>query len=435
MKKYINFSLLALLAGSLFFNSCGSDDPQPIQQSEDKYVLITLSDRVTGNKAGFISAFDAFPTGTISNSTSGSLEGQGMGGWRIYGNWIFKMFTTIGNLQGIERINVAKDGTVTAGAYISSKNPSAAATYNGTGNLVIQDDNLGFYWDAAEPLKIQKFNPTTMKNIGALDFSAAVNAVAGSDNAAITFKSIGQKFLAIKGGKLFANMTFAKNPTTQIGFFDDFFPDVYIAVIDIATGAHEKTIKIEDTGSIAYINENHMYDFDTNGDLYIVTQGTSIQALGGKSKIARIKANETDIDQTWELKFSDFRAADDGKFVGVFAKNGKLIVTLNTIPLTSGPTGNINSADIWKFYSIDVADVNANTPSSAFKEITGIPVGTNPGAAMAATEVDGKILLRGATLNSGNGYYEYNPANNSATKLFEVNVGGAVSGFTKITVN
>src|SRR5690606_33262319 len=165
-----------------------------------------------------------------------------------------------------------------------------------------------------------------------------------------------------------------------------------------------------------------------------VTQGKHPQGLGGKSKIVRIKANATDID-TWEFKFSEFRSADDGKFVGVFAKNGKLIVTLNTIPLTSGPTGNINSADIWKFYSIDVADVNANTPSSAFKEITGIPVGTNPGAAMAATEVDGKILLRGATLNSGNGYYEYNPANNSATKLFEVNVGGAVSGFTKITVN
>src|SRR5690606_28254675 len=108
---------------------------------------------------------------------------------------------------------------------------------------------------------------------------------------------------------------------SQVGFFDDFYSDVYIAVIDIATGNYEKTITIEDAGSIAYINENHMYDFDSNGDLYIVTQGTHPQGLGSNSKIVRIKAEATDIDNTWSLKFSDFRAEDNGKFVGVFAKD------------------------------------------------------------------------------------------------------------------
>src|SRR5690606_25410100 len=187
------------------------------------------------------------------------------------------------------------------------------------------------------------------------------------------------------------------------GFFDDFFPDIYVAVIDIATGNYEKTITIEDAGSIAYINDNHMYDFDSNGDLYVVTQGKQAQGLGTKSKIARIKANETDIDRSWELKFSEFRSADDGKFVGVFAKDGRLIVTLNTVALTGGPTGNINSADIWKFYSVNIT-------TKALTEITGVPVGTNPGAAMAVAEVDGKILLRGSAANNDyNGYYEYNP--------------------------
>lgn len=421
--------ILALAAGAFTFTACSDDNPAPIQESNDKYVLITLADRVSGTKAGFISAFDEYPTGTISNATAGSLEGQGMGGWRVYENMIFKMFRTSDYATGIEKIEVQPDGSVVAGQFIASKNSAEAAKYFGTGNLVIQSASSGFYWDAAEPTKIQKFNPTTMANTGSMDLTAAINEQ-GQGVDEIKFRAIGQKFLAIKGGKLFANITYAKNDQNQIGFFDDYFPDVYIAVIDIASGNHEKTIKIEDTGSIAYINENHMYDYDTNGDLYIVTQGRSAFGLGGDSKIARIKANATVIDPTWELKFSDFRAADNGKFANVFAKDGRLIFTLNTETLTGGGNGNINSTDIWKFYALDVNDA-----SKAFKEITGVPVGTNPGAAMAAIEIDGKILLRGSTKAGENGYYEYNPATNSATLSFGVNVGGAVSGFHKVEVN
>lgn len=427
MKKVRFYALMGLMGAGLLFGACSDDDPTPDEEGTSKYVMITLAER-TQDGTGYLSAFDEFPSGTISNVVGGkSLQGMSMTGWRTYNNWIFKLFRSSDRTQGIEKINVSADGTVTAGQFIGSKNQTEAARYNGTGNFVIENETSGFYWDAAEPLKIQKFNPTSMTNTGSLDFAAAVNAIEGSDNSAITFRAIGQKFLAIKGGKLFANMTFATSPQTQIGFFDDFFPDVYIAVIDIATGAHEKTIKIEDTGSIAYINENHMYDFDTNGDLYIVCQGRS--AIGGKSKIARIKANETDIDNTWELKFSDFRTADDGKFVGVFANDGRLIVTLNNVPLTGGPSGNINSQDIWKFHSVDVS-------SKQFTEIQGVPVGSNPAAAMAVTEVDGKILLRGSTINQAdNGYYEYNASANTATKLFQVSEGGGVSGFTKIEVS
>src|SRR5690606_13307200 len=187
-----------------------------------------------------------YPTGTVSNATSGSLEGQGMGGWRVYNNMIFKMFRTSDYATGIEKIEIAKDGTVTAGQFIASKDATAAAKYFGTGNLVIQNETNGFYWDAAAPTSIQKFNPTTMANTGAIDFAQAVKE-RGEGIDAITFRSVGQKFLAIKGGKLFANITYAKSPVNQIGFFDDYFPDVYIAVIDVVTGTYEKTIKIEHT--------------------------------------------------------------------------------------------------------------------------------------------------------------------------------------------
>lgn len=428
MKKYINFSLLGLLAGSLTLSSCGDDGPNPQQEAGDKYVVLTMSDRDARTKPGYITAFDEFPTETISNVGANSLEGEGMGGWRVYDNMIFKMFTTASNSQGIEKLKIAEDGTVTVDRIISAKNSTEASKYNGTGNLVIDNATSGYYWDASEPYKIQQFNPTTMQNTGSWDFEEKVKERETPD---VAFAAIGQKFLAIKGGKLFANLTYAKvkPQESQIGFFDDLYTDIFIAVIDLATGTWESVTRIEDTGSIAYINENYMYDFDTNGDLYIVTQGTHINGLGGKSKIARIKASETEVDKDWELKFSDFRAADNGKFVGVFAKNGRLIFTLNTEGLTPGGSGNINNADIWEFYSLDV------TAPTVYNKIEGIPVGTNPGAAMAVSEVDGKLYLRGSQVNGKNGYYEYDPATNSATLAFEVNVGGAVSGFTKISIN
>ncbi|TDQ78202.1 hypothetical protein [Sphingobacterium yanglingense] len=423
--------ILGLLSSSLFFGACKSDktsEPDPGGQAKSKYVVMTVTDRNQPNGGGYISAFDQYPSGTISNVTGeNSLQGvNGMAGWRPYGNWIFKMVRSSDAAQGIEKIEVAPNGKVTVGQFISSKNPTEAAKYFGTGNFVIQNETSGFYWDAAEPLNIQKFSPAEMRNTGSIELAQAVNEnIKENDAEGIKFKAIGQKFLAIKGGKLFANITYGKTAAKQAGFFDDYFPDIYIAVIDIATGKHEKTIKIENAGGIAYINDNPMYDFDTNGDLYIVTQGTHAQGLGGKSKIVRIKANETNIDKDWTLRFSDFRAADDGKFVGVHAKNGQLILVLNTDPLTGGPTGNINSKDIWKFYSV-------NVNQKEFKEINGIPVGVNPGAALAVVEIDDKVLLRGAASAGVNAYFEYNYATNTATKSFEVKEGGTLTGFVKI---
>ena len=77
MKKINLLAILGIAGASLFLGACKKDKNEPINEGDSKYVLITLSDRVSGSKAGFISAFDSFPTGTISNVKAGSLEGQG----------------------------------------------------------------------------------------------------------------------------------------------------------------------------------------------------------------------------------------------------------------------------------------------------------------------------------------------------------------------
>ncbi len=411
-------SVFVYLLAIALFTSCGKDSPSPAPEEpngQDKYVLITMSDNNL-QKPGFVTAFNALPSGNVINNGSNSLQGLGFGGWRPQGNQLFKMFSTQTNALGIEELEVDINGKIKASKFIATDNNT-----NGSGNFVLVDANSGYYWDGAAPLKIQTFNPKTMARTGDLDLTAAVEE-RGKNIPEILYRSIGQKFLAVKNGKLFANITYAKTNAAQKGFFDDYFPDVYIAVIDIASGKYEKTIRIEDTGSIAYINDNNMYDFDTNGDLYVVTQGRS--ATGGKSKIVRIKATETDVDKTWSLNMDEIQ--NGGKFVSVFAKDGKIITVIPNQPLTGGKDGNINFENVWDFYQIDIT-------SKQRTKISGIPSVTNPGAAFCAIELDGKILLRVNTKEgSQNGYYELKGT--SASSVFNVTAGGSVSGLYKVTV-
>lgn len=412
-KSIVSFFSIACI--SFAFSSCSKNDNPEVEPSgEAKYVLMTMSENVL-TKPGYVSVFDELPNGDVSNITPNSLQGTGMGGWRPQQNLLLKMFSSNGNELGIERLSVGADNTLTIDQFLKAIDQ----TSNGGGNFVIGGDGNGFYWDGESPLKIQKFNTNTLSRTGEIDLASIVNE-RGSDEAGIQFKSVGQKFLAIKEGKLYANITYARTNGTQKGFWDDFYPDVYIAVIDVITGSYEKTIRIEDTGSIAYINDNNMYDFDSNGDLYIVCQGRS--ALGGKSKIVRIKANETDVDTSWSLDMDEYMQG--GKFVTVFVKNGRLITTIPNTPLTGGATGNINFSEIWEFYSFDVA-------SKERTKITGIPPVTNPGAAFGSIELDDRVLLRiNAPSQNLNGYYVL--TDHTATPLFNVTAGGSVSGIYKV---
>ncbi|HIY76161.1 MAG TPA: hypothetical protein H9825_07865 [Candidatus Sphingobacterium stercorigallinarum] len=394
-----------------------SDNPSPHLPESEKYVLITMSENSL-EKPGYATAFNALPSGNISNATDSSLQGMGFGGWRPEGNRMFKMFSTSSNSLGIEELVIDANGRIQTGKFLAAANKP-----NGSGNFAIVDETHGFYWDGDRPLAVQTFDPSSLSRTGEIDLSEVVNE-RGSDEAGITFRSIGQKFLAVKEGKLYANITYANSEGPQQGFFDDFYSDVYLAVIDIESGAYEKTIRIENTGSIAYVNDNKMYDFDSNGDLYLITQGVS--AVGGQSKISRIKAGETEIDGQWSLEMDEINP-HGGKFVGLFVKDGKIITLIPNAPLTGGPNGNINFSDVWVYHIIDPS-------TNELTKIQGVPPVTNPGAAYCAIEVDGKVLLRVNTQDGKtNGYYELQ--GDQARPLFHVTAGGSVSGLYKVNAD
>lgn len=406
-----NGAIAVMLAATVLTACKKGGDTDPISTEKTRYVLMTMSESNL-TKPGYLTVFDKAPTGSISNITANSLQGSGMGGWRPYKNWLFKMFNTSGNEKGIERVTATAENKITSTGFIKTNN-----TINGSGNFVIVNETSGYYWDADEPLKLQTFNPTTLARTGSID----VSAVAKTD-ANIKFQGVGQHFLAVKGGKLFADITYGKNTGATSGMFDDYFPDVYVAVIDVATGKYEKTITFPETGNITYINDNQMFHTDEKGDMYIVTQGRT--AVGGQSKIIRIKSADTDFDKTWQIKMDDIMTG--GKFVTIHAEKGKIFTTIPTERLTGGATGNINNSEIWEFYSIDMATL-------ARTKINGVPKVTNPGGAYGILELDGKLLLRvNAPSAKINGYYELNEARTSATSLFNVTEGGSVSGIYKV---
>lgn len=414
MKRRLLKIAMWSLPVAIVLTAC-SKSQGPISEPEnEKYVVITMSANSL-DKPGYATAFNTKPSGDLSNIGQGTLQGFGMGGWRPYKNWLFKMFNTSGNEKGIERLNVSIEGNISSGGFLKTNN-----TINGSGNFVIQNETTGFFWDADKPFMIQKFNPTTLTRTGEWDFETDIKKT----DAGINNQSIGQHFLAIKNGKLFADVHYGKNSGAQSGMFDDFFSGIYMAVIDITTGNLEKIIQYDNTGGIAYINDNEMYSFDTNGDLYLVTQGRS--AIGGSSKILRIKAAETEFDN-WEINMDEITTG--GKFVSIFADNGKLYTIIPTEALTGGPSGNINFSEIWEYYVIDPATKNK-------QKITNIPLVTNPGAAYGAQKLDGKIVFRVNAPNKNiNGYYELNADGTSASPLFNITEGGSVSGIYKITVD
>lgn len=415
MKKQQLFSAFAgIVAGSLLFTACKKEDGNPPPPPEKHaYVLVTMSNNDL-TKPGYMTAFSELPSGDVSNIKDNSLQGMGMGGWRPWGNHILKMFNTAANEKGIERIAVGSDYNLSSNGFIKTNN-----SINGSGNFVIQDAGAGFYWDADEPMKIQQFDPASLQRTGSLDLSVLTKT---DEN--IKFQATGQHFLAVKNGKLLADITYGTKTGAQSGMFDDYYDTIFVAVIDIATGNYEKTIKYPGTGGITYINDNYMYSMDEAGNLYIVCQGKT--AIGGKSKIIRIKADETDFDTSWELNMDDIMTG--GKFVTVFASNGKLITLVPTEALTGGQTGNINFSEIWEYHVVDIA-------SRSLTKISGVPKVTNPGAAFGTISVDGKLLLRvNAPNENTNGYYELDAAFTHATPLFNVTEGGSVSGLYKVVL-
>lgn len=380
----------------LFLASCSKDaaDPTPTPGDKDLYV-VQVSEGMNSSR-GYIMAFDSIPEGQVVVSDSVGLEGEGMQGWRPFENWVFKKNSTTSNQAGIERLSFRADGAVRADRFLEVN-----GSVPGSGNFVIANRTLGFYWDAASPLRIHKFNPETMEPSGEIDLTEAVQE-RGMEETEIRYRSVGQRLLALHKGKLLAGISYQKSDSTSEATGQQFYPAAHIAVIDIASGSWEKTLVVED---LELKVSDQSYSEDANGDLYLA--GYHPQG----DKVVRIIGDSTTADTSWNWVAGESYP----EIASIYARDGKLTTLLG---MRNGASAG------WEYHVLDPASGN-------LVKIEGVPAVTAPGEALSVFEVDGRTYLRVVAQDgSVNGFYELQ--GNQATEAFTVGQGGIVQGFYKV---
>ncbi|MDR0193705.1 MAG: hypothetical protein LBI73_01165 [Myroides sp.] len=425
--KLIKPLLSLSFAFALTMTSCSSsDDNSPVtpidpEVKQSQYFLMTLSEGKGPIKNGFLKAYNTLPKGAIDNATGNTTATGGMGGYRQYGNRVYRMFDD-NNSRAIGQFVFDEKG------FYTTKSIAVEPKIAGSGNFTLTNDyTTGYYFEGAQPTQIQIFDPVGMAKKGMLgDYTDQINALEKKLNLqGVNFKAIGQHFLAINGNKLYADITFGKNQGAQGGMFDGVSKDVHIAVIDLTNGKWIGDTSVKNTGNIAFVDENPLYYFDENKDLYFVCQGIKTGGLGDQSKIARIRNNSNEVDQTWELDFNTmFSNVSSGKFSTIYVEKGKIVTLVNDVPLTNPQT--INLTPIWKYVIIDI-----KTKTVTPIEIEGVTLVETPAAALGVSKIDNKKFIR-VVNDTKLGYYELSNDLLKATPSIEIQKGGKPQGLFKV---
>jgi len=407
MKKiHILLNSFLAVAFLLLATACSKDSNGPSETpdptDEGTYILMTTTAPFgSPDGSGYFGVHNGMPSGNISNIDQ-SLQISDAFGFRSYGKWFFNQTNTSGTV-GLQKYTVGADGSIKDAGFIVDAQPS----------YLIVDEETGFYLDNNRGLlKIQTFNPTSMQRTGEIDLSSLKKD-------GIEYQVIGKHTLAVKEGKLYAGITYGT--LAREGYGDDQVEYVEFAVIDIATGTLDKTIKYDGLKSIGWGSSgNKMWTLGDDGALYFYA--TDLGNAFQNSSIIRIKKGETDFDKDFIIKANDYQ--EKSTFATALVKDGKLYTEFSSEPLA--PDFSNLSSIIWEYYVIDLATKERT-------KISGMPKAFYAwGSDQAITEIDGKIYFWVSNPGEGvEGYYVLGE-NNTATQIFNVTDGGMIWGFVKL---
>jgi hypothetical protein len=394
------------MAAIVFLAAC-SDDPTPTEESKDeRYVIMTATEKFA---AGYFTTYNEFPNGTVEKIKDQSLQINQAFGYRSFGNAIFISSNAAGE-SGIQKYTVNEDGSLkNAGFIVVGKYPQ----------YVVVDETHGYYHDKdISSINIQTFNPSTMVRTGEVDLSSlAKDEVDGKE---VENQMIGQHILAFKEGKLYAGITYGT--IAAEGFGDDIVDYVEFAVIDMATNTLDKTIKYEGLKSIGWGSSgNDMWSRGDDGALYFCATGLVVGM--SQSAVVRIKAGETEFDDNWIIKATDYNGPSS--IANVLVKNGKLYLELSSVDLKDD-FSNLQSF-IFDYYAIDMVSKEAT-------KIGGMPQHHYCWAnEQSITEIDGEIYFWVRNEDEDiDGYYKLNAAGTSAAQVFNVAHDGYMWGIVKL---
>ncbi len=402
MKTTFKYLFCALVMSA--FIGCSSEDkentPTPVSGTKERFVLMTSTEKLQG--AGYFTALDSLPKGTISNTNSKTLQLSDAFGFRTFGKWFFNRANPAGD-AGLQKYSVNTDGSFKDEGFIA-----------GSTQYLVVNETTGYYLDETRgTLKLQKFNPTTMLRTGDVDISAV-------SKTGVAYQVVGKHTIAAKEGKLFVGVTYGT--TESAGYGDDLYNTVYFAVVDIATDKYEKTITYDGLRSIGWGSSgNKMWSIGDDGAIYLYSSGLGNSQFANPS-IIRIKKGETDFDKTFIFSTKDMQKGNS--LVTALVKDGKLYYEMASTPLL-GDYSNLTST-IFEYYVYDIA-------TKVSTKITGVPLHDYAyGNEQAIIEIDGKIYLWVKNeAEKIDGYYVLNGT--SATQVFNLGQSGNIQGFAKLT--
>lgn len=412
MRKNIKIStLFFLFIVGIFLSSCSDndDDNDPRKDTTNYYALLT-GDMTTPPFVGYATLYAEIPSGNIDNIKSGSLGIQ-TNGMQNAGKWIFKRSSLASQSKDdLIRYSIDASGKLVEDGRVSSGLNS---------NYYIYNETVGFYVDSDRGLlKIQKFNPTTMQRTGDIDVSAIRDTKYG-------YQDVGTSLITAKEGKLYVDIFSNKDEKKGNFFTNTPLGFVELAVIDIASGKYEKTIRCEGISYIGYPgNENQMWTLGDDGALYFCSHGFGAAGAINTSAIVRIKKGETDFDKQWIIKADDYTKGTS--FGAVCVKGNKLYTIMSSKALSY----NTLLTDVsYNYYAFNKENI-AQEPT----KISDIPATTYPfQCAQAITVIDNRVYFRVVNNADKNGYYVLE-SDDTAKQAFNVASGGVVWGFCKLVV-
>lgn len=410
----INLKTISVAIASIcLLVSCSKDDPDIIDNPDqgNKYVLLTAEGIADG--AGYYAVYDKLPSGDVKNTAGYSLQARSYGGFRTYKHWIFNRASLLGE-TGVLRFSVGEDGALKEDGFIKC---------DASAQLVVADDNNGFYFDPGRgKTRIQKFNPTTMQRTGEIDLSSVVNKEISTNI------YTGNQTLAVKEGKLFANITYS--PEGSSGHNDN-LQHYTMAVIDVATGNIEKTLVLD---FLEVYNQGHSpseypaWTLGGDGNLYFLSTGWDLVDGAyslNPSRIFRIKKGETDFDRNWNIKPSDLNSKlTTGVMWSIGFYKEKLYVEASNTDLTN--MGDFSKVTGYDIYSVDLNSKNSTKLESVPTTIFGHSAGT-------FYPTKDQLFVRVVNKEIGyNGLYVINEDGETASPAFNVVEGGQPMGFTEL---
>lgn len=385
--------IISLISTVLFFTSCTLDnieDENHIPKTDftnNNYVLAT-EDASTPDITRFFSfglneidpsiAYDLIDENNLFINSDPSTSS----GHHFYKNYIFSMAKDkrgYSSTPGLYRLTQNTNDRI----YINSEIYIGKNNLFPSRKLCIVNENTGFFYNEdIGQQTIQKFDPTEMKIQASLDLRPYIEAFRPNaefqDESGNNLVRTGSLVMDYKEDKLYISIVFLES--AGFNLISESEEKFYLAVIDIPSFSFEKIIDYHGAQTVGFfVSENNPTTKDNQGNLYFCSWGWNQFKPHKPSKIFRIKANETEFDENWEIDIeSIFGVGRVAQSIASF--NNKLYLHISKDPYyfdSSEEAGTLTELKM-NYYEFDLdgsnnyrqLDIPASNPASRINVFT-----------------------------------------------------------------